>query len=219
MPLTAQATGLPSATTPAATGLPNQKSFDDLYGLLSKLGTKDDLTVIQLSVKTLYDTVEKGVKQTEELINTLTDHKKEIDILSSTVEHLQEGNLAKDERIRTLESKFEQIETERRKRNVIIHGIKEQRTDIRSVFDELCGALEVDLRARDCGYISRMGQIQNNQKHPRPITVELGFPPFKGEIYRSISRLKELPKLQGVTISDDLSPESARKKNKTWEQY
>ena len=109
---------------------------------------------------------------------------------------LQEENLAKDERIRTLESKFEQIETERRKRNLIIHGIglKERETDIRSVFDELglCGDLEVDFRARDCGYITH----GPNSKQP-------------GEIYRSrsISRLKELPKWQGVTISDDLSPE------------
>ena len=105
------------------------------------LSSKEDTSAIQDTLNTKIDEVQvaldKNTKATEDLLNTISDQQILITNLDKKVSQLEEELDYRDTRISKLEKKIDIMELEKRKFNLIVHGVTEGGEDARSIIGSL----------------------------------------------------------------------------------
>ena len=180
------------------------------------LSSKEDTSAIHDTLNTKIDevqvTLDKNTKATEDLLNTISDQQILITNLDKKVSQLEEDLDYRDTRISKLEKKIDIMELEKRKFNLIVHGVTEGGEDARSIIGSLLSDLRSGLTLKDCGSIYRIGQLSDHKQKSRPILVQLDKLQHKSSIFKNVIHLQGLTKWKHVSVSDDLTPEAAHKK-------
>ena len=104
--------------------------------------------------------------------------------------------------------KLNKLDKEKKRRNLIIHGVLEDKDKHpKSTSEELFADIKSDITSTDYDAIYRMGSISRNPGVTRPIMVTLTKANSKGNIYLHVKNLKGLQKWKGISIADDLTPD------------
>ena len=156
----------------------NEESIASLS--VSTNSNTNQITTLDEQVKTAEKFIDDQAALNRDLVNKLRACKKEMN---------------------TIKEKQDKAEKERRKRNMIIHGVPENKDRYpRTIIQE------------DCEAVFRMGTVPRNPKSVRPIMVTLNKSSDKGKIYTKVINLKGLEKWRGTTNADDLSPDQLKDK-------
>ena len=206
----------PPQATAITTPLENKVTLDLLYKTMLTLSSKEDTSAIHDTLNTKIDEVQvaldKNTKATEDLLNTISDQQILITNLDKKVSQLGEELDYRDTPISKLEKKIDIMELEKRKFNLIVHGVTEGGEDARSIIGSLLSDLRSGLTLKDCGSIYRIGQLSDHKQKSRPILVQLDKLQHKSSIFKNVIHLQGLTKWKHVSMSDDLTPEAAREK-------
>ena len=168
----------------------NEKSIASLS--VSTNSNTNQITTLDERVKTAEKFIDDQAALNRDLVNELRACKKEMN---------------------TIKEKQDKAEKERRKRNMIIHGVPENKDrHPRTIIQELLMDLKTSVNIEDCEAVFRMGPVPRNPKSVRPIMVTLNKSSDKGKIYTKVINLKGLEKWRGTTIADDLSPDQLKDK-------
>ena len=119
------------------------------------------------------------------------------------MESLRIENTLKAKRIDSLENRVDKIEAEKRKLNLLVHGVPETTGENpRVVINDLLTDLVTETTVNDCNAIYRLGQkFQTGRTNPRPILVHLARASSKGDIYGKVNKLKDLQRRTRISIS------------------
>jgi hypothetical protein len=127
------------------------------------------------------------------------DHLKKVNIeLKITIEKQQTS-------ITKLESSFEQLDLDKRRKNFIVKNIPETSTDLKGTVMAISKALSVNLEVADIKSVFRLGKTIRDDGKARPILVKSK----KDIAYNMITRsrkLQETATYKGVYIDRDLPP-------------
>ena len=74
------------------------------------------------------------------------------------------------------------------------------------MIEELTKDLGVDMKDVDIKSVYHLGPIKSGISRPRSIKVHFTKSSTKGEIFRNIEKLQQIPKWKGIRLSDSLSP-------------
>ena len=120
------------------------------------------------------------------ILATVNDHTQAISCTDDKVAALEKQNAMKSTLIESLTFQLDKLESERRKYNIIIRGVDEQKyTNPRQAVDTLFTDLGIDTRAADCDIIFRMGTRSLASREQRPVMVKLLKQKDKAKIYRA----------------------------------
>lgn len=138
-------------------------------------------------------------KQTIELTNNILDK------MDEKLKPIQEENQRLNLKVEKLEKKVEVLERDRKRNNIIVHGLaeKEQSTlDLMMCLkNHISDDLGINIESYEINNIYRIG-IKNKNEKPRPLLVSLVSAWKKAEITRNKRKLKEL------YITEDFSKET-----------
>ena len=153
-----------SKVNPTNTAMKSEVTLDLIYHKMLTLSSKEDTSKVYEALNSKIDdiklTLDNNSKTTESLLNKLSEQQKTITDLDSKVSSVQHELDKKESRISKLERKIEEMELEKRKLNLILHGVPEGERDVRAIIDELFTDLNTGLTTKDCGNIYRLGQKQ-----------------------------------------------------------
>lgn len=161
---------------------------------------------ISLEILKILQEIRKDVK---DLKSELANHTENIAQLNQRVDILEEEN-------RELKKKVQDTQSEAKKNNIVIFGIKEEEeeTDITSqVLTVLNHKLGIHLENSDIDNIYRIGTKET--KKQRAIILKFVRNTTKQEIFHNIGKLKGT----GVTIAHDLSPEEREVQKVLYNHY
>ena len=99
-------------------------------------------------------------------------------------------------------------EDEKRRKNIIIEGLKEEtwlhpRKQVASLWTDI----GVTIPQENMPTVTRLGPIGVKGKRPRPILAKFSLYHYKQEVYKNIAKLKDNLKWKGTIIQDDLPQE------------
>lgn len=133
--------------------------------------------------------------QTTELTNTMDEKLKPV---------LQENKILKL-KVENLEKKVERLERDKKRNNILIHGLVENEKSTRDLIENIkevfLGELDLTIEDYEINKIHRIGMRNKNEK-PRPTLLSLVSGWKKNEIMRNKKQLKE------IYITEDYSKET-----------
>ena len=185
-----------------------------LTGMDNKLlQIKSDISKNEKSIASLSVSTNSNTKQITTLDERVKTAEKFINDQAALNRDLVNELRACKKEMNTIKEKQDKAEKERRKRNMIIHGVPENKDrHPRTIIQELLMDLKTSVNIEDCEAVFRMGPVPRNPKSVRPIMVTLNKSSDKGKIYTKVINLKGLEKWRGTTIADDLSPDQLKDK-------
>lgn len=128
-----------------------------------------------------------------------------LDKMEEKLKPIQEENQRLNLEVEKLEKKVEILERDRKRNNIIVHGLKEREQstlDLIKCFKNLLSdEIGINLENHEINNIYRIGRINENGK-PRPLLVSLVSGWKKVEIMKSKKKLKE------AYITEDYSKET-----------
>lgn len=141
--------------------------------------------------------------QTEELTTKIMEK------MDEKLKPILEENGKLKIKVENLEKKVEYLEREKKRNNIIIHGLKEEEKSVLELFLNLkkCffDGMHITLEEFEINKIHRIGKLNNGEK-PRPILVSFVSEWKKTEVMRNKKKLKEL------YIMEDFSKETLEKR-------
>ena len=123
--------------------------------------------------------------------------------LSDSVTVLEKVIDSKDKTTATLEMKIYSLEEDRRKHNLVIEGLSEERNGNRKTLDELFEFLELQFDSEWVNTAFRIGVTSDRTKRPRPVKINFPFLKCKSDVYRNSYKLKRSQKYQKVYLVED----------------
>ena len=183
--------------------------------------TQTKLTSIETSIAANQKTIADYITQNDQVVNTLQG---KVSKLEETVASLETTvNEMSDEletmRTQTIEQKSimekleragKQMDEDRRRPNIIVEGLKEDKTsNSRQQVTALLAGIGVNVPADSMVTVSRLGPDTNSKsRRPRHILVKFNSPFWKQEIFKNINKAKDIELWAGVHIQDDLPQET-----------
>ena len=173
-------------------------------------------TSITANQKTVVDYINKNdelVKGLQTKVNTLeatvTNLETTVTTLSDEVSELKKSEKANKKINIKLEKAEKQMDEDRRKSNLIIDGLQENKNEhpAQQVIN-LMKKIDVTLKPENILTASRLGPLTaQKSRRPRNVILKLSAPCWKQEIFKNIHKAKDSEEWKGIHIQDDLPPE------------
>ena len=184
------------------------------------LETQAKLTSIETSIATNQKVVEDYIKQNDEIVQglqgkvdrlkaTVNTSEGTVYNLSDEIEKLKRNAHTQKKITEQLQRAGKQAEEERRRPNVILEGVPEDKNiHPRKQVSDLLSEIGVKPSPECIVTASRLGAVpKGKSRRPRYILVKFSTPFWKQEIFRNINKAKDNEKWCGVHVQDDLPPE------------
>ena len=182
--------------------------------------TQAKLTSIETSITINQNVVEDYIKKNDESVQKLQGKVSKLEetvgtlettvnTLSDEVNNLRQQAIKQKMVTDRFENNEKRMEEDKRRPNIIIEGLAEDKNKHpRQQVSELLAGIGVNVTAESMLTVSRLGPVtKNTSRRPRHILVKFSSPYWKQEIFKNISKAKDIEIWERVHIQDDLPQE------------
>ena len=150
-----------------------------------------------------YESICGKLKTQEEKAKKVNE---KIDSISKKLKDAEIKQKSQARQFKELEGKIEQLEREKRKKSIVIEGVKETpENTAENVIIDLFRDLEIERGICDIDALYRKGKLSELNTRPRPIVVTFIRLSDKILLFRNLRKLKNKKEWSNIYVNDDMT--------------